>query len=179
MIDFGTLDRAEAQAYHEAYVAAVPDRVAWLAREVRRTGGPEAAVDGSPESLGPLWAWLRGRLEEQGGPRVDLPGRPPWYDPARPNPHLGDGALWLVDAVGCYLAVLVLSAVPDARWELYRVAKRFKDVMQNRTVLAGSALGRPADPARMVYTAVIRTVIHDEPWDPAALRGLYDSLVNG
>jgi hypothetical protein len=178
MIDFGSWDLASAQAYHQEYVTAVPKRVSWLREEVRRTGGPEAAVDGTPESLVPLWDWLRKRLGEPGGPAVDLPGRPPWYDPdpARPNPYLSDGALWLIDAIGCVLATLVLADVPGARWEVYRMPKRFKDIMQHRTVLTGLPKAGPADPIRMVYTAVIRSIIHGEPWDPRAMRGRYDYL---
>ena len=178
MIDFGILDAATAQAYRDAYVAACPERVAWLRSEVTRRGGPAAAVDGSPDSLGPLWAWLQGRLGEPGGPLVDLPGRPPWYDPQRPNPHLSDGALWLIDAVGCYLAALVTEAFPEARWEVYRVAKKFKDVNQNRTMLVGLPGGRPADPARMVYGAVVRSVVHGEVPDRLALQVMYDAMTS-
>lgn len=176
MIDFGVLDRAAAQEYRDAYVAACPERVAWLRLEVSRTGGSAAAVDGSPASLGPAWEWLLRRLGEPGGPVVDVPGRPPWYDPERPNPYLSDGALWLIDAMGCYLAALVTDAVPKARWEVYRVAKKYKDVDQNRTMLVGLPGGRPADPAGMVYTAVILTVVHGEEPDPQALRVLYGAM---
>jgi hypothetical protein len=73
----------------------------------------------------PLWDWLRKHLAEPGGPAVDLPGRPPWCDPARPNPYRSDGALWLIDASGCALATLVLKDVPGARWEVYRMPKRY------------------------------------------------------
>lgn len=150
MIDFGVLDKETAQAYCEALVAACPVLVTWLRDEIARTGGPVAAVDGTPDSLVALWEWLQRRLAEPGGPTVNLAGRPPWYNPARPNPYLSDGALWLIDAVGCYLADLVTAAVPGARWEVYRVAKKLKDVNQNRTMLVGLPGGRPADPAQMV-----------------------------
>lgn len=175
MIDFGVLEPAAAQAYCDAYAAAVPDRVAWLEHEVTRTGGPP--LRRTPDDLVPAWEWAWQRLREPGGPSVDLPGRPPWYSAERANPYLSDGALWLVDALGCYLATLAQDAVPEARWGVHRVAKRLKDVDQQRTMLMGLPGERPADPTRMVYGEVIGPVVHGEPVDPRALRRLYDALV--
>jgi hypothetical protein len=179
MIDFGVLDRAAAQAYCDAYAyaAAVPERVRWLRSAVLRTGGPANAVDGSPGSLDPLWTWAWQRLREPGGPVVDLPGRPPWYSPDRPSRYLSDGALWIIDALGCYLAALAQQAIPAAEWAVYRMPKKYKDIDQNRAMLFGLPRERPADPARMVYGDVIGTVIHGEPVDPLSLRRLYVSLV--
>ncbi len=169
MIDFGVLDRTAAQEYCDAYAAAIPERVRWLREEVLRTGGPDA-VDGKLESLEPIWAWTWKRLREPGGPCVDLPGRPPWYSQDRSNPDLSDGALWIIDALGCYLAALAQQAVPAAEWAVYRMPRKYKDIDQNRAMLFGLPRERPADPARMVYGDVIGTVIHGEPVDPLSLR---------
>jgi hypothetical protein len=94
--------------------------------------------------------------------------------PGAPEPYLSDGDLWLIDALGCALATLVLADVLGARWRLYRMPKRYKDALQNCTVIAGLPKGREADPNSIVYSAVIRSVIHGQPWEPEALRGLYE-----
>jgi hypothetical protein len=64
-----------------------------------------------------------------GGPGVTRSAR---------TPCLSDGALWLIGAIGCALATLVLKDLPGA-WEVYRTPKRYKDVMQHRT--ASRAVG--------------------------------------
>ena len=47
-------------------------------------------------------------------------GRPGVTRRAR-TPHLSDGALWLIDAIGCALATLVLKDLPGTCWEVYRM----------------------------------------------------------
>ncbi len=36
---------------------------------------------------------------------------PAWEWLLRPNPYLSDGALWLIDAMGCYLAALYTAVI--------------------------------------------------------------------
>ena len=177
MIDFGVLPLSEAKAYCESYAASVPERLAWLRSVLGASGGPVDALDSGRAGLGPLWAWLAGQLEG-GQDGTAPPGRPPWYSPDRANPYLSDRALWLIDGVGSHLAEIVRAAVPSAHWDVYKVARKFRDVNQHRTMLHGLP-GRPADPVQMVYGEAIGKVYHHEPFRPDALVRLYDHLVGG
>jgi hypothetical protein len=97
---------------------------------------------------------------------------------------MSDGALWLIDAVGCALATLVLADVRGARWDVCRMPGSYLDVMQHCTILTGLPKGCHSDqdmvfgpdPIGMVYGAVIGPVIHGQRWERGALRGLYDHL---
>jgi hypothetical protein len=186
MIDFGTWTKASASAYRDTYAVGVPVRAAWLGREVEASGGAAASLDG-PGGLDRLWAWVVRRFEEEGATGLTLVAplpdddpqagrRPPWHDPARANPYLSDGALWLIEGLGCHLAMLTMHACPQARWELYRAPSSTRDVNQNRTMLHDLPKGTPSDPSSMVYSQVIRTTIHDEPWAADALGMLYRYL---
>jgi hypothetical protein len=44
--------------------------------------------------------------------------------------------------------------------------------MQNCAVITGLPKGREADPSSIVCSAVMRSAIHGQPWEPEALRGL-------
>lgn len=58
-------------------------------------------------------------LEEEGatGSRLVVPlpdddpqagPRPSWHDAERGNPYLSDGALWLIEGLGCHLGMLTM-----------------------------------------------------------------------
>lgn len=186
MIDFGTWTKKAATAYRDAYAAAVPLRAAWLAREAAASSCDAAALDG-PRGLGLLWMWTMRRFESEGAAglalREPLPDddpqrgpRPPWHAPDQPNPYLSDGALWLIEGLGCHLSLLVTAACPDAHWDVYRAPSSTHDVNQNRTMLHGLPNGAPADPSSMVYSQVIKTTIHGKPWAADALDVLYRHL---
>lgn len=186
MIDFRAWPVRRARAYAAAYAAAAPSRVQWLVGEVAATRGTAAATKG-PDGLAALWRWTCRRFDREGPTTLKLATplptddpqagpRPPWYDPDRPSPYLSDAALWLIDALGCHLAMLALRAHPEARWDVYR-ADNPLDAKQNRAVLVGIP-GGPADPAMMVYGEVIDHMIHGERWRRDALSHLYRYLVD-
>ena len=186
MIDFGTWKVAAAREYCERYSQAAPGRAAWLAGEYRATGGAPELV-GTSDDLDPLWRWLRERISAEGANAVelktDLPAddphlgnRPPWHDPHTQNPYLSDGLMWIVEGMGCYLAELAAHVSPGAEWRVYRAPNR-RDFNQNRTMLF-DVVGAPVDPSRMVYTAVIGPVIHNDQWDGGALSNLYRYMVD-
>ena len=171
MIDFSELTAAEAQSYCDAYSAAAPERAAWLRDVVRRTGGPE--LDGTPDSLGPLWRWYLGWLAAGGRLPEPVPGLPPWQ--GGPNPYVSPDVLWVVDGIGCYLGEVLVATVPGASWGVYRVAKRLRDLNQHRTVVLG--LPGPVDPASDVYGLTIGMVLHGQPGDPDRLARRYAEIV--
>lgn len=173
MIDFSELSLAEAEAYRDAYAAGVPERVTWLRRQVEGSGGP--VLDRTPESLVPLWAWYLSWLKAGGRLTDGAEGVPAWQHPERPNRYVSPDTLWMVDAIGCYLYEVLRGAVPDVRWEVYRVAKRLRHVDQHRTVVTG--LRTPFDPASAVYGLTIGMVLHGEPEDSEALLRLYRAVL--
>jgi len=175
VIDFGELPLREAKAYCTTYTAGIPERLEWLRSTLRTTGGPIDAMEAGREGLGALWPWLVDQIDHPGGGSPP-PVRPPWHSQDATNPYLSDRTLWLIDAIGCHLAEIVRAVVPDARWDVYRVGARFKDVDQHRTMLHGLP-GRPADTVQMVYGRVIGMVLHGKPYKPDALEGLYDYLL--
>lgn len=176
MIDFSTLSRQEAEAYCDRFVAAIPDQVTWLGREVARTGGPVAALDAGADGLESLYLWLMERIRLHDGQVQGRDGRPGWYDPDRPNPYLSDGSLWLIDAVGCHLAVLVQQALPDAHWAVYRVPEGYRDIKENRCLLHGVHSSQPADPVSATYSAVVGVVVHGKALAPDRLRRYFDAV---
>lgn len=182
MIYFGDWEIEQAREYAELYAAAVPGRAKWLRREYEASGGaPE--LTGSRSDLLHLWAWLRDRIDSAGPTgvqlSVDLPredpqlaSAPPWENLERPNQYLSGGLLWLIDALGCYLAELTAVERPEVAWDVYRASNQ-RDLNQNRTRLFGVVGQGSVDPAQMVYGAVIGPVIHKEPWQDEALLDLY------
>ena len=188
MIDFGTWPIGEARRYRDEYAAAVPLREDWLAEELTSTGGDRDWLSG-PEGLPSLWLWFTRRLDKEhpGGPVLHAmqpekdpqPGdRPPWYVTSGMPTYVSDGALWLIELLGCHLATLVLDGLPGAHWDVYVVPKRRRDVDQHRTMLNGVG-SRWSDPARMVYGEVIGHVLYGKPWAPTALSRMYEFTVSG
>ncbi|MEX2621269.1 MAG: hypothetical protein WD250_13730 [Egibacteraceae bacterium] len=54
MTGFDALSDEQAQAFFDAYVAALPQKAAQLRAHVAATGGPAERPDGTPDSLEPL-----------------------------------------------------------------------------------------------------------------------------
>lgn len=80
-------------------------------------------LDGSPESVAPLWEWITARVDELGiDPRSleEDPTRSTWPSWARHgmlvDPHPRAQILVLVDGFTSYLAAVIVAAVPDAQW---------------------------------------------------------------
>ncbi|MCM3689523.1 hypothetical protein [Kocuria rosea] len=82
-----------------------------------------ALLDGSVESVAPVWEWISTRAAELGvAPRsLDQdPTRPGWPSWARHgmlvDPHPPAQTLALVDGFTSYLARIITTAVPEAQW---------------------------------------------------------------
>lgn len=178
MIDFGILTKDQAKLYCKNYAAGVPLRANWLMTEVQATES-NLSVMQDKANLDELWSWLHDRILIESPTQLvlltPLPEddpqtgrRPPWASPDEPNPYLSDGLLWIIEAIGCHLAVLMKAQYPKIYWDIYEAPRSFKDVNQYRTMLYGAPVS-PVDPARMVYGGVIDNVIHNNKWDPGAL----------
>lgn len=182
MIDFGLWSFKQAKGYRDAYAASIPIRENWLADELHVRGHNPNMLAGA-NRLPDLWAWATALIDT--GPSTlrlrtpqpandPQPGvRPPWHAQEEPSPFLSDGTLWLIELLGAHLATLIMAAVPEAHWDVYRAPGRKNDVDQHRTKLFGT---RPlgVDPSGMVYGPVIGHVYHGKPWrDQQTLEGLY------
>lgn len=174
---FAEMTRPEAEAFLAGYVAAAPSRVASFAREVEDSGGPPAKhLDGSPDSLVPLWTWVVSRVDADPGTH---PGDhvPSWY--ASDDQFAGEGMsedlVWLADGLAYYVADALRRAVPGARWEVgHSKVKSYVD--QNRPVLAGFRV--ELNPLRLVLTALRGARDIERKRRPEALRELFDVWVS-
>ncbi len=80
---------------------------------------PGRLLDGSPESLTPLWLWVRDRLADRAEPRRQAEG-PSWlrYEGGGPERLLSDDSIDLADGLTSYLCRVVERGAPDAKWRV-------------------------------------------------------------
>ena len=86
---------------------------------------PRRLLDGSPASVAPVWEWISTRAAAHGVAPCTLeedPTRDSWPSWARHgmlvDPHPPAATLALVDGFTSYLAVVLTTAVPQARWQV-------------------------------------------------------------
>lgn len=136
VIDFDALSDEDAQAFFDAYVAALPEKAAKLRAQVAVTGGPVDRLDATPGSLEPLWEWFL-TWHDKGGPAepVELPS---WSTPDPPHlagQRLTPATLQLVDRMAAYFAEVLQAQDPDSEWRILREPKRIQHADQNQPVL--------------------------------------------
>ena len=88
---------------------------------------PDALLDGTPESLVPLWRWMLSRFTSLDTPGATDPGSVPrqaWPSWERytfeEEPTLSVESLTLLDGLVSYVAAVVQARAPLARWEVAR-----------------------------------------------------------
>jgi len=88
---------------------------------------PAALLDGTPESLVPLWRWMLSRFTSLDTPGATDPGSVPrqaWPSWERytfeEEPTLSVESLTLLDGLVSYVAAVVQERAPLARWEVVR-----------------------------------------------------------
>ncbi|MEX5265778.1 hypothetical protein RF640_17310 [Kocuria sp. CPCC 205231] len=86
---------------------------------------PQMMLDGTVDSLAPVWEWITARASEYGvDPRslAQDPTRPGWPSWARHgmlvDPHPPAQTLALVDGFTSYLAQIITAAVPGVQWRI-------------------------------------------------------------
>jgi hypothetical protein len=169
--DFSALSDDEAEAYFAEYTEAVPDRVARLGGEVG-----EGVLDGSPESLVPLWEWF---LRREDGRRDGSSELPPWYEPDPPElaaQRLSAGTLRDVDAIAAYLAEVFLRTVPGAEWGIGKLPKRMEYEAQNKPVVRLPDAGE-VDPVGVAYSLAVRVALLGGGREPDTLLSTYRAWV--
>jgi hypothetical protein len=159
--DFFSLGDAEAEAFFEAYVARAEPRL----DEFRGEVSAAAELDGSPESLVPLWRWFVAR------PRSADGELPPWYEPDPPEvagERLPASALRDVDGIALYLALVFRRALGPLEWGIGREPPQRRYVSQNKPVL--KADGYDIDVLQVAYNLAMRTLDGRDTDDEALLR---------
>jgi hypothetical protein len=164
--DFFGLGKAEAEAFFETYVARAEPRLDEFRHEVSASGGPAAEqLDGSPESLVPLWSWF---LAHEHGADGELP---PWYEPDAPEvagERLPAGDLRAVDGIALYLALAFRRALGGLEWGIGHEPPQRRYVSQNRPVL--KAAGYDIDVLQVAYNLAMRALAGRDTDDEALLR---------
>jgi hypothetical protein len=105
---------------------------------------PDPLLDGTVESVAPVWEWITaraGRLGVDPRPLGEDPTRPSWPSWARHgklvDPHPPAGSLALVDGFSSYLGQVLTTEVPEARWRTGE--HRISDYpAHNHPVIAGA-----------------------------------------
>lgn len=172
-VDFYALGDAETGAFFEAFVARAAPRLDAFRAEVAASGGPaEAVLDGSAESLVPLWAWFVAREHDGGDGEL-----PPWYEPDPPETageRLAPAAVRDVDGLALYLALAFRRALPGLEWGIGRMPARKRYVSQNKPVLKGD--GFDIDVLQVAYSLAMRTR-EGRDTDDEALRRAFTAWV--
>jgi hypothetical protein len=128
MTSYYDMSRDQAVAALEEFLeerAPALERLEWAIVE----DGVEVAtvLDGTPESLTPLWRWTKSRLARvPAAERLDDPARmPTWlrYTTGRES-TLTEDSLALVDGVLSYFCQVVERHVPQAEWRLVTTGTR-------------------------------------------------------
>jgi hypothetical protein len=143
------------QARCDFVIRREPARLGDLARWMRDTDGPVAAMDASLSSLEDLWRWFVGFVFE-GCPGVPDGSRPEefqWYVPNAANdelrfagkPELHWRALFAAESVNHYVMCVMRRVDPSARWDVFVEPKSKRPGVV--TGLAGQTGIRIAGPA--------------------------------
>ncbi|GGG68766.1 hypothetical protein GCM10011374_36470 [Kocuria dechangensis] len=126
MTHYRRMTDPQAAAALEEFLAERPAALVRLRAELVAHGlDPDAVLDGSPASLTTLWRWIASRSTElRGDPAAGTPvvPRQQWPSWARhavtsakvPSPTM----VVLADGLVSYLAVVLLTGAPNARWAL-------------------------------------------------------------
>ncbi|AOT04340.1 hypothetical protein [Arthrobacter sp. U41] len=126
---------------------------------------PAVLLDGTPESLVPLWRWMLSRLTRQDAPGATDPNSAPpeelpsWerYRPGT-EPILSLESLTLIDGLVSYLGEVVQERAPMARWEFAR--HRIKGYLLNKHPVLVSGTGETHNFLPMLPLIDARGVLH-------------------
>lgn len=126
MTPYRSMNRMQAAAALEEFLTERPAALQRLRGELTIHGlNPDAALDGTPASLTPLWRWITDRRDElAANPAADSPVEPreKWPSWAR---HTVTGMkvpsktmFTLLDGLVSYMAQVITTGAPNATWRL-------------------------------------------------------------
>ena len=128
MTNYRDLTKSEAAAALQEFLDERAPALSRLRERLVADGqDPAALLDGTPESLIPLWRWLLSRLTSLDAPGATDPASVPrevWPSWERytteEEPTLSLESLTLLDGLVSYLAAVVQERAPLARWGIAR-----------------------------------------------------------
>ena len=128
MTDYLDMTKSEAAAALQEFLDERGPALSRLQERLAADGqDPAALLDGTPESLVPLWRWLLSRLTKRDAPGATDPASVPreaWPSWERHTTEeertLSLESLRLLDGLVSYLASVVRGRAPLARWEIAR-----------------------------------------------------------
>lgn len=177
MRTYGHLSHEEAEAFLEAYVAALPASAGRLRARSGKTGGP--TLDGTVDSLLAAEVWFHEQIRknvEDGVSDVPL-----WWLPGAEDvkdyldrPRMSLQQVRLVDEMGAYLAEVWQTSMPKIEWEVYCTDSR--DTMQHRPVLRIAA--NLLNPVHIVYSQAVGPVVHGKKPGKTVLHELTLELIS-
>ena len=151
---FNDFSTKETKQHFEWYVAQSDTRINQLQSYIIKTGSPEVILDGTIESLIPLWQWFEGNIKTEKKTEEDmeaeLVGRPEWIHSEIRKIDWKFTVLTLAQAVDIsfYFAKVFIDHNNCIRWGYYTKPKNRSSV--NRPVLLGFRNNLDLDPREIV-----------------------------
>ncbi|MGQ1837460.1 hypothetical protein ACT4S2_03270 [Kocuria turfanensis] len=153
-----TMTKRQAAAAFEEYLTERPPALEKLRAELAADGlDPDALLDGTPQSLTPLWRWGASRItvvEDEDVPwDPEAPPEPWWPSWARYSSDIRHGTpvevVTLLDGFISYLGDVMAAGAPEATWQVcHHRVKRYW--LQNHPVLASPLSDSNIYPPHMV-----------------------------
>ena len=145
-VDYINMTKAKSEAAFREYLDERGPALERLREALRADGqDPATFLDGSIESLVPLWRWILSHLTRAEDPGATAPGSVPrevWPSWAKymyeEQKTMSLESLLLLDGLVSYLGAIVQERAPQARWEIARHRiKRYH--LNNHPVLVSGA----------------------------------------
>jgi len=145
-VDYINMTKAKSEAAFREYLDERGPALERLREALRADGqDPATFLDGSIESLVPLWRWILSHLTRAEDPGATAPGSVPrevWPSWAKymfeEQKTMSLESLQLLDGLVSYLGAIVQERAPQARWEIARHRiKRYH--LNNHPVLVSGA----------------------------------------
>jgi len=138
MKTYAKMKKQEAAEALQEFLDERPQALENLSRYLANHSDATVNLDGTVESLTPLWRWVKSVLTERNSETLeeDASSNPTWlrYD-IGVEPTLSPESIEIIDGVISYLCRVVEQAAPQARWRVgYNRIKSY--IWQNHPVLA-------------------------------------------
>lgn len=187
MIDYLNLTRSQAQTALQEFLDERGPALDRLREALAAAGqSPDALLDGTVDSLVPLWRWILSRLTRRDATGATDPATVPREDwpsweryTMEQEGILSMESLALLDGLVSYLATVIRNHAPSARWEIAR--HRIKRYAANNHPVLVSGTGEnhnflPGVP--QVNAQAVLLGIRESPDDKIAryARAVIDSL---
>lgn len=155
-VNYIDMTKAQSEAGFQEYLDERGPALARLRETVVADGhDPDALLDGSIESLAPLWRWILAHLTRTGDPgatdTTSVP-REQWPSWARyayeTVGELSLESVFLLDGLVSYLGDVVQQRAPGARWEIAHYRSKRYHLNRHPVLVTGTGEDREAEPRR-------------------------------